>query len=262
MTCYEIHTLASKQFDNFLALVWTSFKDFQAVEPGLPGGNAQVLECEDFWDISMLLIRHRQQQQQDAELGHIAKNRQKRDSKNSWNRRTILVPATVWQILNVKLRQPETEVIWIWRNFHLVKSPGQTYVLAGFQHLEPLWDAKKEKKHCSSINWGISSNFFDSYCETELNVSGLDENSLVGRTKVFIDIRGSLQIQPTCCLVSKRHLNPFFNRTWDLFRTSRVVRWRKSFRRWLYRQFLFLPPSVFLLSRHYLVYLTTKVWIL
>ena len=48
MTCYEIHTLASKQFDNFLALVWTSFKDFQAVEPGLPGGNAQVLECEDF----------------------------------------------------------------------------------------------------------------------------------------------------------------------------------------------------------------------
>ena len=48
MTCYEIRTLASKQFDNFLALVWTSFKDFQAVEPGLPGGNAQVLECEDF----------------------------------------------------------------------------------------------------------------------------------------------------------------------------------------------------------------------
>ena len=135
----------------------------------------------------------------------------------------------------------ETSISWN----HL----GQTYVLAGFRHLQPLWDAKKEKKHCSSINWGISSNFFDSYCETELNVSGLDENSLVGRTKVFIDIRGSLQIQPTCCLVSKRHLNPFFNRTWDLFRTSRVVRWRKSFRRWLYRQFLFLPPSVFLLSR-------------
>ena len=132
MTCYEIHTLASKQFDNFLALVWTSFKDFQAVEPGLPGGNAQVLECEDFWDISMLLIRHRQQQQQDAELGHIAKNRQKRDSKNSWNRRTILVPATVWQILNVKLRQPETKVIWIWRNFHLVKSPWANLCFGGF----------------------------------------------------------------------------------------------------------------------------------
>jgi hypothetical protein len=30
----------------------------------------------------MLLIRHRQQQQQDAELGHIAKNRQKRNSEN------------------------------------------------------------------------------------------------------------------------------------------------------------------------------------
>ena len=53
-----------------------------------------------------------------AQLGHIAKNRQKRDSKNSWNRRIILVPATVWQILNVKRRQPETEVMWICRNFH------------------------------------------------------------------------------------------------------------------------------------------------
>lgn len=42
-------SLASKQFNNFLARVWISFKDFQAVEPGLPGGkNAQVLECGDF----------------------------------------------------------------------------------------------------------------------------------------------------------------------------------------------------------------------
>ena len=30
----------------------------------------------------------------------------------------MLVPATVWQILNVKRRQPETEVMWICRNFH------------------------------------------------------------------------------------------------------------------------------------------------
>ena len=30
----------------------------------------------------------------------------------------MLVSATIWQILNVKCRQPETEVMWICRNFH------------------------------------------------------------------------------------------------------------------------------------------------
>ena len=47
-----------------------------------------------------------------------AKFRQNQDSKNPWNQRIILVPATVWQILNVKCRQPETEVMWCCRNFH------------------------------------------------------------------------------------------------------------------------------------------------
>ena len=31
------------------------------------------------------------------------------DSKNSWNWRILLVPATIWQILNVKRRQPEVD---------------------------------------------------------------------------------------------------------------------------------------------------------
>ena len=65
---------------------------------------------------------------------YIAKNRQKRDSKNSWNRRIILVHATVWQILNVNRRLPETEVIWIWRNFNgkLVKSLCANLWFGGF----------------------------------------------------------------------------------------------------------------------------------
>ena len=88
--------------------------------------------------------------------GHSWAKSQKQASKNSWNRRITLVPATVWKILNVKRqksletrlkkfvkstlhtcacigltnfefeapkiakkrRKLETEVIWICRNYH------------------------------------------------------------------------------------------------------------------------------------------------
>ena len=49
-------------------------------------------------------------------LTHSWANRQKPVKnwiqKNSWNWRVILVPATVWQILNV-IQWPETEIKWI-----------------------------------------------------------------------------------------------------------------------------------------------------
>ena len=46
-----------------------------------------------------------------TQLGQIAKTRQKWDSKNSWNWRIILAPATIWQVLNLKIKHPETEVM-------------------------------------------------------------------------------------------------------------------------------------------------------
>jgi len=66
-------------------------------------------------------------------VGSYCKNPPKTRFKNLWNWLIVLVPATVWQILNVKLRQPETEVMRISWN-HL----GRAYVLAEFWHLEPL----------------------------------------------------------------------------------------------------------------------------
>ena len=39
--------------------------------------------------------------------------------KNSWNWRIILVPATIWQVLNMKCTEwTETEAIWIGRNLY------------------------------------------------------------------------------------------------------------------------------------------------
>ena len=50
-------------------------------------------------------------------VGSYLKNPPKTEFKNSSNWLIVLVPATVWQILNVKQRrQPETEVMWIRRN--------------------------------------------------------------------------------------------------------------------------------------------------
>ena len=47
--------------------------------------------------------------------GRNCKNPPKIEFKNSWNWRIILVPATIWQILNVKHKQSETEVMRIFR---------------------------------------------------------------------------------------------------------------------------------------------------
>ena len=61
--------------------------------------------------------------------------------KNSWNWLIILVPATIWQVLNMKCTLwPETEVMWICRNFFWKNSWnhfGQTYfrrVLTSYNH--------------------------------------------------------------------------------------------------------------------------------
>ena len=74
-------------------------------------------------------------------VGSYCKNPSKTRFKNLWNWLIVLVPATVWLILNVKLRQEETEVMWICRNFHGKTREitlGRTYILADFWHLEPL----------------------------------------------------------------------------------------------------------------------------
>ena len=67
------------------------------------------------------------------------------DLKNSWNWHVILVPATVWQILNVKRRQPETEVMWICRNFHGKTreiATSELIFVADFSNLEPKCDPR------------------------------------------------------------------------------------------------------------------------
>ena len=64
--------------------------------------------------------------------------------KNSWNWLIILMPATVWQILNIKcLQWPETEVVWIfWICLeNVVKSHQMNVFSAGFSHLEPVCGA-------------------------------------------------------------------------------------------------------------------------
>ena len=46
------------------------------------------------------------------QLGQTSKTRQKWDSKSSWNWRVILVPATIWQVLNMKTTQrPEMKAM-------------------------------------------------------------------------------------------------------------------------------------------------------
>ena len=47
-----------------------------------------------------------------AQLGQMAKTRQKIRWENSWNWLAILIPGTVWQIFNMK-QWPETEIKWI-----------------------------------------------------------------------------------------------------------------------------------------------------
>ena len=47
-----------------------------------------------------------------SQLGQLEKTRQKLGLKNSWKWRFLLVPATVWQILNMKRTQRlETEAM-------------------------------------------------------------------------------------------------------------------------------------------------------
>ena len=79
-------------------------------------------------------------------LCQTSKNLPKIRLKNLWNWRVILVPATIWQVLNMKCMEwPETEAFWIYRNF--VKSFHVNLFLAGFTHLRPM---------CSSVCWGCS----------------------------------------------------------------------------------------------------------
>ena len=52
------------------------------------------------------------------QLSHCTK-RQKLDSKNSWNWCSIFVPATIWQVLNLKrMHWPETKAVSICWNFN------------------------------------------------------------------------------------------------------------------------------------------------
>ena len=76
-----------------------------------------------------------------AQLSQTSKTRQKWDSKSSWNWRVILVPATIWQVLNMKTTQrPEMEVMSMptlvrknsWNHFE------GTYFWRVFSHLELL----------------------------------------------------------------------------------------------------------------------------
>ena len=73
-------------------------------------------------------------------VGSYWKTRQKRDSIL-----IVLVPGTVWQILNVKCRQPETEVMWICRNFHGKTreiATSELIFVADFSNLEPKCDPR------------------------------------------------------------------------------------------------------------------------
>ena len=69
------------------------------------------------------------------------KNLPKFRLKNSWNWRIILVPATIWQVLNLTCTEwPETEASSICRNLHekFVKSLHDVNLfLEGFSHLKP-----------------------------------------------------------------------------------------------------------------------------
>ena len=61
--------------------------------------------------------------------------------KKSWNGLVILVPATVWQVFNMRQR-PETEIKWIcwnliWNFKKLVKSHQVNLFLVGFSDLKP-----------------------------------------------------------------------------------------------------------------------------
>ena len=76
----------------------------------------------------------------DPQLDSIVKTCQKQDSVL-----IVLVPATVWQILNVKRRQPETEVMWICRNFHGKTreiATSELIFVADFSNLEPKCDPR------------------------------------------------------------------------------------------------------------------------
>ena len=75
-------------------------------------------------------------------LDQRPKNPPKIRLKKSWNWLIILMPATVWQILNLKqMQRPETEtfqICWNWLQ-KIVKSNQVNLFSAEFSHLEPLW---------------------------------------------------------------------------------------------------------------------------
>ena len=77
-----------------------------------------------------------------AQLGQTEKPRQKLDFKKSLNRRIILMPVTVWHILNMEMQPPETEILRIYRKFHslkkLVKSHQEKLFLEDFCSLKLL----------------------------------------------------------------------------------------------------------------------------
>ena len=74
------------------------------------------------WDLKSLTTAHLIRYAADPELpdtqmDQTSKTRQKCDWKNSWNSLIILVPVTIWQILNLKeIQLLEMEVMWIYRN--------------------------------------------------------------------------------------------------------------------------------------------------
>ena len=83
------------------------------------------------------------------------KNPPKNKFKNSWNCQVILMPATIWQVLNVKCTQsPETEIIDIsWNLFgkNSWKHNKWRYFVADFTHLEPLCGVETNNCSCSCI---------------------------------------------------------------------------------------------------------------
>ena len=75
-----------------------------------------------------------------AQLGQIAKKPPKMRFKNSWNWWIILAPATIWQVLNVKLRHRKRKLCKFDKIFVeiLVKVLWVNFFPAGFSHLKPL----------------------------------------------------------------------------------------------------------------------------
>ena len=74
-------------------------------------------------------------------VGRMWKTRQKLDLKKSCNEQIILMPATIWQVLSIKLISRKTEILVNLLKFARKNSWNHingTYFVADFWHLEPL----------------------------------------------------------------------------------------------------------------------------